>query len=231
MSGVLHYQPAHAWLRWMPEDLEQARTRAAAADAVQRLQDAGAIALEVHRPVGSAHTHRVYMHVLRAATGAMLDDASYTHEQHLTRTSDPTLDTARERTWRGSTLTHRDWVHFDQQRAVLRAQWQTYFQDVGLLITPMATSPAFAHNQTGERWKRMIPVNGTLQPSTDSLFWAGYPGVVGLPVTEVPLGLTPSGLPVGAQIIGDNFNDPLCLDMAHWLENAWRGFTPPPHLA
>lgn len=38
----------------------------------------------------------------------------------------------RERVWRGSTLTHRDWVEFDQQRCVLRSQWQSYFESVGL---------------------------------------------------------------------------------------------------
>jgi Asp-tRNA(Asn)/Glu-tRNA(Gln) amidotransferase A subunit family amidase len=42
------------------------------------------------------------------------------------------------------------------------------------------------------------------------------------------MGKGPDGLPVGAQIIGDSFADPLCLQMARWLETAWRGFTPPP---
>ena len=93
----------------------------------------------------------------------------------------------RERVWRGSTLTHREWVEFDQQRAVLRAQWRAYFETVDLLITPVATSPAFVHQQQGERWDRMLKVNGQDQPHTDSLFWAGYPGVVGLPATAVPL--------------------------------------------
>lgn len=92
----------------------------------------------------------------------------------------------------------------------------------------LQSAPAFAHNQIGERWERVIPVNGQPQPSTDGLFWAGYPGVVGLPATAIPQGLSPGGLPVGAQIIGDSFADPLCLQMAQWLESAWCGFSPPP---
>jgi amidase len=49
-----------------------------------------------------------------------------------------------------------------------------------------------------------------------------------LPATAIPLGLTPQGLPVGAQIIGPAFADPVCLRMAQWLEREWHGFVPPP---
>ena len=194
------------------------------------LRAQGVTVLEDHRPVDSAQSHRVYMHLLRAATGAWLDDASYARFQTLAQEADPAHDTMRERVWRGSTLTHRDWVEFDQQRAVLRAQWRSYFDSVDLLITPVATSPAFLHDQQGERWERMLQVNGQDQPHTDSLFWAGYPGVVGLPATAIPIGQSPEGLPVGAQIIGDTLADPLCLKMARWLETEWCGFMPPPHL-
>ncbi|MBK7656875.1 MAG: hypothetical protein IPJ18_19495 [Betaproteobacteria bacterium] len=92
----------------------------------------------------------------------------------------------------------------------------------------MGTTPAFLHNQQGERWERMVMVNGQPQPSTQSLFWAGYPGVVGLPATAIPLGLTPQGLPVGAQVIGPILGDPQCLRFAQWLEQEWCGYTPPP---
>lgn len=192
------------------------------------LRAQGVTVLDDHRPVDSAQSHRVYSYLLRSATGAWLDDATFARFQALGQQADPALDTMRERVWRGSTMTHRDWVEFDQQRAVLRAQWRSYFDTVDLLITPVATSPAFLHNQQGERWERMLQVNGQDQPHTDSLFWAGYPGVVGLPATAIPIGQSPDGLPVGAQIIGNSFADPLCLNMARWLETEWCGFVPPP---
>ena len=195
------------------------------------LRAQGVTVLEDLRPVDSAHSHRVYAHLLRAATGAWLDDATFARFQDLAQRSDPAQDTMRERMWRGSTLSHRDWVEFDQQRSVLRQRWRAYFESVDLLITPVATSPAFVHQHQGERWERMLQVNGQDQPHTDSLFWAGYPGVVGLPATAIPIGLSPEGLPVGAQIIGDSFADPLCLQMARWLETEWLGFSPPPDFA
>jgi amidase len=52
--------------------------------------------------------------------------------------------------------------------------------------------------------------------------------VVGLPATAIPIGQSPDGLPVGAQIIGNSFAYPLCLNMARWLETEWCGFVPPP---
>lgn len=191
------------------------------------LRAEGVQVVERPLPVDSALSHRVYMHLLRAATGAMLDDSAYARMQALAQGSDPTRDGAAERTWRGSTLSHRDWVAFDQTRWMLRAQWQAFFEDVDLLLAPVATRAAFAHNQTGERWERMIEVNGQAQPSTDALFWAGLPGVVGLPATAIPLGLTAHGMPVGAQIIGPWLGDPSCLAMAAWLEDHWLGFRPP----
>jgi Asp-tRNA(Asn)/Glu-tRNA(Gln) amidotransferase A subunit family amidase len=61
--------------------------------------------------------------------------------------------------------------------------------------------------------------------------WQSFNPVYG--TTNNPWGLsrTPGGLTVGAQIIGNIFSDPMCLDMARWLETEWCGFVPPPHLA
>jgi amidase len=81
---------------------------------------------------------------------------------------------------------------------------------------------------TGYRWERMLDVNGRPQPTTQQLFWAGYPGLCGLPATAVPLGLSPEGLPIGAQIVGPVFSDPVGLRFARWLEQVYRGFVPAP---
>ena len=187
--------------------------------------------VQVHegvRPVDSAQAHRVYVHLLRSATGASMDDASFA--QSVDKTKSFAADDTSYPAWmhRGNTLTHRDWVAIDQERALLRRQWASFFEQFDFLICPIGTTPAFPHNQQGERWERMVMVNGQPQPTTQSLFWAGYPGVVGLPATAIPLGLTPQGLPVGAQVIGPILGDPQCLRFAQWLEQAWCGYTPPP---
>ena len=192
------------------------------------LRRQGVQVTEGARPVDSRLSHRTYMHLLRSATGAWLDEETYQRFQALAAGYAPDDDSHPAMHYRGNTLTHRDWVAHDEQRAVLRRLWRAFFEQHDLVITPIATSAAFPHNQAGERWERMITVNGQPQASTASLFWAGYAGLVGLPATAIPLGLTPQGLPVGAQIIGPAFADPACLRMAQWLEREWRGFVPPP---
>lgn len=192
------------------------------------LQQQGVQVHAQHRPVDSAQAHRVYVQLLRAATGAWMGDADFAQAQAQAKAL--SADDQSYPAWmlRGATLTHRDWVRLDQERALLRQQWQAFFEDFDFLICPIATTVAFAHNQAGERWQRMVDVNGQPQPSTQALFWAGYPGVVGLPATAIPLGLTPDGLPVGAQVIGPLRGDLQCLRFAQWMEEAWCGFTPPP---
>ncbi len=179
-------------------------------------------------PVDGREARLVYLHLLRAATGSRYDDPVYSSALARAAGYGAEEDHYAACHFRGSTLSHRDWVAFDERRALLRQQWAAFFQQYDLLICPVATTAAFVQDQTGERWERMIPVNGRMQPGTDSLFWAGYPGIVGLPATAVPIGQSDAGLPIGAQIVAPWLADPSGLRFAVWLEQAYRGFVPPP---
>ena len=214
-----------------PEAEVDASVQAALRDLVDFLRRQGVVVTEDARPVNSALSNEVYIHLLRAATGAHYDDAAYEVASDRARAYDVGDRSYPARHFRGISLSHRAWALIDEQRAMLRQQWTTFFESFDLLICPTATTPAFKHMQQGERWERMIPVNGHTQPSTDALFWAGYPGIVGLPATAMPLGLSPDGLPVGAQIIGPLFADPVCLRFAQWIEREYRAFVPPPMAA
>ncbi|MNZ87591.1 amidase [compost metagenome] len=195
------------------------------------LRNRGAHVSESHRPVDSKEARAVYLHQLRAATGAFFTDEAYAAAQRIASGLDPADMSYRACHYRGITLTHRDWLAWDQRRANLRLQWEAFFEDFDLLICPVATTPAFPHNQKGERWERMLDVNGQLQEGTDSMFWAGYPGVVGLPATAIPLGLDSRQLPFGAQIIARAFADFAALHFAQWLELEWHSFQAPKPLA
>jgi amidase len=185
------------------------------------------------RPVDSAEAHAVYLHLLRAATGARYDDAEYARTQERAARLLPGDDGYPARLYRGVTTTHRNWVQFDWRRDRLRQQWAAFFERFDLLICPTATTAAFVQNQQGERWERLIPVRRAdgstlMQPTTDALFWAGYPGLVGLPACAVPLEISAEGLPVGAQIVGPAFGDIDVLGFAGWLEREYHAFEPPP---
>lgn len=196
------------------------------------------------RPVDSAEAHAVYLHLLRAATGARFDDAAYAAAQARAPRYAASDTSYPARMDRGTTTSYREWVQFDLRRDRLRQQWAAFFERFDLLVCPVATTPAFVRNERGERWERLIPVRtaegGTLmQPTTDALFWAGYPGIVGLPACAVPLEVAPAegagtgapALPVGAQVVGPAFGDLDVLAFARWLEAEYHAFVPPAPLA
>jgi fatty acid amide hydrolase 2 len=52
--------------------------------------------------------------------------------------------------------------------------------------------------------------------------------LAGVPVTEVPLGLTSHGLPVGVQVAAGPGHDHLSIAVALELERVFGGWVPPP---
>lgn len=51
--------------------------------------------------------------------------------------------------------------------------------------------------------------------------------VLGLPVTQCPLGLSSDGLPLGIQLVAASYNDHLTLAVARYLEKAFGGWVSP----
>ena len=75
----------------------------------------------------------------------------------------------------------------------------------------------------------MIDVNGTPQPSTTQMFWAGYSGhVLICPRPSRRPGSPPAGLPVGVQIVGPQYGDYRTIEVARLVEKDYFAFTPPP---
>jgi amidase len=180
------------------------------------------------RPVDSFEAWTTFVPLVRSALSAHLSDAEVAQARDEAARYPAGSSDFPAMHWRGLTLSHRDWLRHDEVRSRLRRQWDAFFERFDLLICPVATTAAFPHNQQGWRWQRMVRVNGREQPSTTSLFWAGYTNLCGLPATAVPIGQSPEGLPIGAQIVGPAFGDPVCLRFARWLEDEYRGFVPPP---
>ncbi|XP_014294805.1 fatty-acid amide hydrolase 2 [Halyomorpha halys] len=57
-------------------------------------------------------------------------------------------------------------------------------------------------------------------------YWA-IMNVLKLPATQVPLGLTKNGLPIGVQVVAGLKNDHLCIAVAEELERKFGGWVPP----
>ena len=86
-------------------------------------------------------------------------------------------------------MPHRDWLRWNERRHELMVGWEEWFETHDLLLCPAASSPAFPHDQAGERHDRTIAVNGRARPVVDQLFWAGYPCGYYLPSTVAQIGL------------------------------------------
>jgi amidase len=211
-----------------PQAPVDASVRQALEDLVDFLQRSGVQVSTQARPISSQEAWRLYIPLVRSALAGHLSDGEWADAlQRAEAGPGGPLDFPRLH-WRSLTMSHREWLQLDEQRSALRQQWAAFFEDWDVLIQPVAATAAFPHNQKGFRWERFIQVNGQPQAHTTQLFWAGYSGQFGLPSTAVPIGQSPEGLPIGAQLIAAPFADPVCLRLARWLETEYRGFVAPP---
>ena len=132
---------------------------------------------------------------------------------------------------RANTQPHKDWLVASNRRHQMRLAWAEFFRDWDVLLCPNAATAAFPHSMPGERWERMVPVNGRPQPVTTQMWWAGIAGMCFLPGTAAPIGLSPEGLPLSVQILGPQYGDLSTIRFAQLVEREYYAFTPPPGCA
>jgi amidase len=202
------------------------------ADQLQAMADglakAGAKVKEAAPNIDTARLYELYVRMLRAATSARMPDSEIDDLKRAVAEGD--TDEFLARTVDGVTMPHRRWLQLNNERHQMRLAFNAFFKDYDVLLCPVAASAAFPHDHghEGKRWRRRIPVNGKQVAATDQLFWAGYSGLVYLPSTVGPAGLTRSGLPAGYQAITAQGRDKTSLAFAKLTEKALGGFTPPP---
>ncbi len=188
----------------------------------------GAQISETARPdfdLGEAH--RTFVHLLRGATSSALSDEQFARQKELDARATRGDDSYAAWMLHANTMSMREWHAWNEKREQIRRSWMEFFREWDLLLCPAAATAAFPHNQQGERWERMIMVNGKPQPSTTQMFWAGFSGMAYLPSSVAPAGLTGEGLPVGVQIIGPHFGDLATIAAARFLEREFHPFVAP----
>lgn len=171
--------------------------------------------------------HRIYVQLLRAATSGRVSDAEMDRQRGILADLGEDDESYIADAARGNTMLHRDWLKLNNRRTHLREAWQALFDDVDLLLCPVAASTAFPHDQEGERVNRTIIINNKPVPVTDQLFWAGYTGAFFLPSTVAPVGLASDGLPVGIQIVAPHGHDKRAIAFAKMVERELGGFVAP----
>lgn len=207
--------------------------RSAIGRLTQRLERSGArVARSSISLPDLAESARLYMKLLNAARSPRLTPAALAEAQGLAAAllpDDRSLQAERARGW---SMIHRDWLATDAARLQLQQRWQQFFREFDAVIYPAAAVPAFPHDQSEPFDARQLYIDGKSYNYSDACFiWADPASTCGLPATAVPIERTPSGLPIGVQIIGPYLEDRTTIALAGLIEREFGGFIPPPTLS
>jgi amidase len=192
----------------------------------------GCVVTRHARPIKDSHAaFSLYVQLLRSATSAHLTDDEVLESENELRSAAAgamvyVVDTAK-----GRTMSHRDWLRTNEARHRLKKEWESFFETYDFLLCPAACRAASPHDEITPRHKRMATISGRQQPATNDLFWAGLTGMVFLPSTVAPIGMTEDDLPVGVQIVGPWYRDRSTIAFARWLERDYYRFTAPGNYA
>jgi amidase len=172
------------------------------------------------------------MRLLGAAKSAGLSPERYEAARCAAAALAPDDDSLEAGRTRGTVMTHRDWIAADVARARLQEQWSLLFRDWDVVLYPSASVPAFPHDHSLPIEVRHIEIDGKAYSYYDACFvWADPATTFGLPATAAPIDHSPTGLPIGVQIIGPYLEDRTTIGFAELLEREFGGFAPPPGYA
>lgn len=143
----------------------------------------------------------------------------------LLRTHSELFEThSRERLLAGAMIPANWYIKAQRFRAFARNQALKLFENADILIAPATPCSATLLAQ------ETIRINDTDYPVRASLGMLTQPiSFLGLPVVTVPL-RTPSGLPMGVQLIAAPFNELACFQAAAYLEAAGITHSHPPKI-
>lgn len=134
--------------------------------------------------------------------------------------------------WAGMTLdytaSHLEWLAANEVRARAADQMRQLFARFDAILAPVNPVPAFPHDHRPFTQRRLTLSDGSKAPYLAMLGWIALATACGLPVTAIPAGQTPAGLPVGAQLIGPRGADSRTIAIAEAIETRLGGFTAPP---
>lgn len=108
-----------------------------------------------------------------------------------------------------------------------RAAWGRYFNDVDVFVCPTNFTAAFRHDHRPFEQRTITTPEGEW-PYLNQSFWIAHAALAGLPAVVAPVGFTPAGLPVSAQIVGPLYEDGTALTFAELLADVIGGYQPPP---
>jgi amidase len=120
-----------------------------------------------------------------------------------------------------------EFIDHENRRMAARAAWNRYFGDIDVFLCPANFTPAFPHDARPFEQRTITTPEGE-RPYDNQAFWVSHASLPGLPAVAAPIGSTPGGLPVGAQIVGPLCEDDTAITFAELLSDVIGGYKPPP---
>lgn len=192
-------------------------TRAAVRTAAEALRSTG-FQVEPFRPKGLEDARRLWWKYFVVAGGMLLQPMFKGRESDLSPILKQFLGwSAAEPALTAETLLEA-WI----QRDLLRAQFFAQMQRYPILLCPAAAIPAFRH---GERYWQ---IDDKTVHYLDAWSYTEFFNLLGNPAAVVPVGRSPEGLPIGAQIVGLPWEEEKILAVAAALEQQCGGWKKPP---
>ena len=203
-----------------PVDLEVQERIAAVADFLGKHK--ATISQRARPAIDSAAAFQIFGGLLMAGLTSRQNDEKFWNRLAHLRQRFMAADDQKERGF-----THAEWSELDTARQRLRQAWRSFFNEWDVLICPAAPTVAVPHDPKHAWHERKVVVKGRPTSPADPTFWGAYFTVAGLPATVAPAGLAKSGLPVGVQIVGPEYGDLTCIEVARLLEGEFQDFVPP----
>lgn len=148
---------------------------------------------------------------------AAMADGLVTHEPFLATNRDDYGPTVLYRTLAGQFVLGRDYSKSMKVQRLIKEEYARVLQDVDFLVTPSSPVAAWRIDSptvtvNGETYPVRGPGSGMTARCTSPS------NATGLPAMSIPCGFTSAGLPVGLQLIGRAFEEPLLYQVAHGYE-------------
>jgi len=206
-----------------------ADVRAALDRAAGALSDAGAAVTAVPAPVPLDELLASWERLVVPIVAAGLPDDVFAGFAEAADAPVADDEPAAMRSARAIALRHRDWLRANERRQHHRRRFAELFESYDVLLAPVMPTAAPLHGDA-DITARHVDVDGELRPAFEGLDWNGGIGTLLLPVAVPPIGRTPSGLPVGIQVVAPHLHDRTAVAVAAILERLLGGFVPPPAL-
>lgn len=113
----------------------------------------------------------------------------------------------------GAEIDSESYKYYLKVREHLEKIFTEMLGDDGVFLYPTHPTPAPYHNEPLVR--------------SFNFTYTGIINCLGLPATNIPLGLGREGLPIGIQVVANHNNDRLCLAVAEELERGFGGWVEP----